>query len=144
MCLSLSTYSFSVILAPEKTKEYYHFTDKKGAVGIEKSGKIKESEAGGPDSTFGKAVYVTSMKPNEHSVENIANNNWDDARLPQQKIKEGKMDVAIKLELPDSAVSKADTKRNVFCHRGDVPTSRVKEVWVKDKSGNYKQIKKQK
>ena len=121
----------------------YHYTDRKSAKSILQTGVLKQSNIDGPadDARYGEGVYVTKMGPNEHSMKSIAENNWDDGKLPQQKIKEGKMDVAFKLELPSKSVSKPQSKRDIYINHGDIKKEQISDVLVRKKD-TYTSIKK--
>ena len=56
---------------------YYHYTDKTSLDRILKSGYIKASTDTTLDCAFGKGVYLTTLKPEEHSKEVIAKNNYE-------------------------------------------------------------------
>ena len=118
----------------------YHYTDKDSARKILKSGVIKQSDPTGPnqDAVAGKGVYCTKIKPGKISVQKVAENNYDDGTsLPQQKMKDGKFDVALKLKVPTHKVTKAVEDRNVYVHPGDISTSNVVDVKLKTKDDSY-------
>lgn len=118
----------------------FHFTDEDSANKIVEDGVILQSKTGHGmrDAAFGEGVYATSLHPNEHTVSQIANNNWDDGTLPQQKIEQGKMDVALQFQVTDKRVTKADSDRSVYVVEGDVPASKIRDVYVRDKqSGEF-------
>ena len=121
-------------------KTLYHFTDTDSAEKIAETGIIKQSK-GGPrmsDAIFGDGVYATTLRPNDHTVNKIAYNNWDDGALPQQKIEQGKLDAALQLQVTEKRVTRADTGRSIYVVQGDVPASKIKDVYVRDQqSGIY-------
>lgn len=67
-------------------------------------------------------TYVTTLPPS-HGKEAIARNNYDDMKgLQERKINEGKVDVAIKMEVSKAKLEKVDAGgRNVSIHHGDIP-----------------------
>lgn len=125
----------------EPMVKLYHYTKKEAAEQIAEDGKINQSRtgAGAPDAVYGDGVYATGLRPNEHSVSDIAENNWDDISLPQQNIDEGKMDAVVVIEVPESRVSKAaDDTRDVYVVAGDIEGKDIKDYMIKDESGMYK------
>ena len=122
------------------TTTVYHYTDRDSAKKILETGYIKQSDPTGPnrDAIAGPGVYVTKMAPGKRSISTVATNNYDDGKsLPRQKMNEGKLDVAIKLEVPKSSVIKAVPDRDVHRHPGNISTKNITDVQVRQKDGSY-------
>jgi len=115
--------------AKEDSSDYfYHFTDDDGARNIIRSGKIQASlklSATGR-AGHGNGVYLTKLKPEDHTRSEIALNNW--GRISASFI--NKTENYFVLLLPDSDIKDAAVKdRDIFLfgRRNDLPL--VKYKW---------------
>ena len=66
----------------------YHYTDVDAAASIESSRLIYQSADTMRDAVWGQGTYFTDMAPNNHTVQEIAYNNWPSSltRTIQQRI----------------------------------------------------------
>ena len=83
----------------------YHYTNKRGAEGIERDKMIKISTKATSrlDACSGEGVYLTAMTPDRGKTA-IARNNWDGIRVNHGQIAklDGKLDYAVKVDIPQS------------------------------------------
>ncbi|XP_021340041.1 uncharacterized protein LOC110441257 [Mizuhopecten yessoensis] len=127
----------------KETMTLYHYTSKKDARKIKESGYIKKSTDTQNDATYGPGTYLTSLGP-EKSRSEIARNNYDGSnnRLADQKMKEGKTEVAIAVDVPKSQFVKVDSDRNVYKTEDNVTiTDKNPRFFVRDESGKAKEYK---
>eukprot|EP00918_Siedleckia_nematoides_P097632 GHVU01213887.1.p1 GENE.GHVU01213887.1~~GHVU01213887.1.p1 ORF type:complete len:131 (+),score=23.49 GHVU01213887.1:142-534(+) len=118
-----------------KKKTVYHYTDARGAKGIQKSGQIKKSTDTTLDAAFGPGVYVTDMRPDKHTKSEIAQNNYDGAASHWKgQQKQGKTDYVVKLSVPASQVQKCSNDRSVYRIPGDVHLNDTNAVIQKNRS----------
>jgi len=107
---------------------FYHFTDKEGSRNIIRSGKIQASLAfsGTGRAGYGNGVYLTKMKPGDHTRSEIALNNWGIANASSLN----KTENYFVLYMPDTDTKDAAAKdRDIFLfgRRTDLPL--VKYKW---------------
>ena len=78
-------------MGDEEKVEVYHYTDKKSAEKIAKSGTIQQSS----DGLGGKGVYFTTMDPGERKGK-IAENNYDGMNQThaENKYQEGQLNIS--------------------------------------------------
>lgn len=60
----------------ERLGPFYHYTNQKGANGINESGTIRPSTDRVRDAAGGEGIYVTDLDPEEHSKPDILKNNY--------------------------------------------------------------------
>lgn len=100
----------------------YHYTDKKGADEIAKSGVLKPSLGPG-DEAFGAGQYFTS-KPPQTKTNDLLKNNWDGLQASAKKVE-------YVVEIPKTSLPKAE-------ERGK-PAQR--DVWVNPTKQNLDLVK---
>ena len=96
----------------------YHYTDKAGYQAIQKTEKILMSSAAGGDAIAGDGVYLTSLSPRNRSKMMISKNNYDGTQnmFAERQEQDGKVDYWFEFNLPESAVSKYPTKRDIWLY----------------------------
>jgi len=103
-------------------KVLYHYTDEDSASDIEDSGVIYKSSGRG-DASFGRGVYLTSIGM-DTPAEDLAENNWDDATLPDDMIDQGRTDCAVKIRIKRRKVSKVmsvkNSGRDIYLYKGNL------------------------
>ncbi|OWF36818.1 uncharacterized protein LOC110441095 [Mizuhopecten yessoensis] len=127
----------------KETKTLYHHTTREAARQILKTGQIKESTDREKDAAYGPGTYLTGLGPGRSRSE-IARNNFDGYknRLADQKMKEGKTEVAIAVDVPKNQFFKAKSDRNIYVAKGDVSIEdKNPSVYVRDKSGKARLYK---
>ncbi|KAK7111952.1 uncharacterized protein [Littorina saxatilis] len=94
---------------------FYHYTNTSGKNAIVSSGYIMDRPAGHPHAHFGAGTYGTSLAPSEGRYK-IANNNWQGHG--SNYISSGKVDWAIKVEIPSDKVQQKGGYRDILVHEG--------------------------
>lgn len=75
----------------------------------------------GADAAFGTGVYLTGLPPTE-DPKRIASNNWGHS-IRSFMVEAGRVDYAIKLRIPKSRLVKAESRRDIWIHKGDIKLS---------------------
>ena len=81
----------------------YHYTTYEGLQQIKRERRIRVSTGGSSrrrDLMHGAGVYLTALKPDQHTKQEIATNNW--ASGGQRRLREGNTDYFVEVEIPDS------------------------------------------
>ncbi|XP_067676288.1 uncharacterized protein [Haliotis asinina] len=105
-----------ISLTPGYAITFYHYTNKAGADAIQRSGFIRQSK--NPKyAHFGNGVYGTEMGPENGKVA-IAKNNYRGGW--KANLKRGRLDYAIKFELPSSKVATVSKDRDILLYKGDL------------------------
>jgi len=58
-------------MSNDKGKTFWHYTDKKSAEAILKTGKLRPSQQSQGDAVFGDGVYATTMHPMSKTVKSL-------------------------------------------------------------------------
>lgn len=93
----------------------YHYTTRRRARAIERSGYIRSSRN---NVAFGPGVYATKMNPTEFSREDIARNNYDGSSDIHflRALAQGKINCAIRLRVPKGYFQPVSHKRNIWLY----------------------------
>ena len=117
-----------------KMVKLYHYTRKENIEQIRQTGMLKKSKKhpigwihGG--SIENGAAFFTTMDPYTHTKEAIARNNW--AHGWNEKIKEGRVDAYIVVNVPDMSdfLSDPNPTHNVVAYRGELALDRFDWRW---------------
>lgn len=113
-------------------RTYYHYTDARGAQGIQETGMICASKDSGNDAMYGEGVYLNKMPPQRYSKTTIAENNYDgNTSYFTRRMDDGKVDYCVKMRLPKSDVVRVDYERDVHLHQGDIDLTDVPNTLMK-------------
>ena len=113
---------------PEASKErwgpFYHYTNKEGADGINKSGTLRSTEMRDYiDAAGGEGIYVTDMDPWNHSKADILTNNYG----KETEDNEDKADYYVKFYVTKERWNVKKVRDHVFV--------------ITDKKGNGKEMR---
>ena len=109
----------------------YHYTSKDAAEAIGAEEIIKSSTSKAGDARHGDGVYFNDMNPEDHTMSQVAYNNY---RCPYAK---KKLAYCVTVTMPKKLVEQCLVeKRRIFLHKGDVNLKKT-EIYISKIEKSY-------